>query len=196
MRKKLVDNKFELMEGFRHGLESSFTELFNQLYPSLSFYGLRITNDQEASEEIAEEAFLKVWNSRDLFYHYNHLKAYLYKVVKNSSLKWLKREKNIRANSVQITEDYESSDRHALDSLIQSEVFLEIESILGSLPSQSKKIAKLIFFEDKNIAQVAKELGLSISTVKTQKGRALAKLKKYLLHTFIFLSFWSNQMVI
>jgi RNA polymerase sigma-70 factor (ECF subfamily) len=189
MRKKTIYIEKEWMEGFRLGSEHSFSELFNQLYPALTLYSFRITKNQPASEDIAEESFLKVWNNRDSFQQYDHLKSWLYKVVKNSSLKWLKKEEKTLANNLQIIADYESSEKHALDALIQAEVFREIHTILGSLPSQSRKIAQMIFFEDKTIQEVSDELGLSASTVKTQKGRALAKLKKYLLYQLLLVLF-------
>ena len=65
-----------------------------------------------------------------------------------------------------------------LERIIEAEVFRELSHSFESLPGQRKKIIEMIFFEGRNTREVAAAMGLSPSTVKTQKSKAIAYLKK------------------
>ena len=162
------------------GKEKSFSEIFNQLYPALCLFAFRITRDQAVSEDIAEESFLKIWDRRQLFYQFTNLKSYLYTTVRNECFRYLKTNKEILSGKKEITSHCYAAQRSILEATIEAELFREINALLENLPTQSRKIMKMIFFEGKKTRQVAAELGLSPSTVKTQKTRALKKLKNNL----------------
>jgi RNA polymerase sigma-70 factor (family 1) len=179
MRKKEIQSEEEMMRGFRLGEEQSFSEVFKTLFPTLTYYAFRIINDQMAAEDIAEEAFIKVWDKRDSFYQFSVLKSYLYTVVRNSSFKWLKKNKKVQLTDIEETMQFSSPDKNRMESIIEVELFHEIHVFLERLPTQSKKIIKMIFLEGKKVREVADEMGLALSTVKNQKTNALNKLKKY-----------------
>src|SRR5450631_2461652 len=91
MRKQELQNESELMQGFRSGSEKCFEEVFNLYFHSLCFYSLKITKDQAAAEDITEESFVKIWQRKEMFTQINVLKSYLYKIVRNASLDWIKK---------------------------------------------------------------------------------------------------------
>ena len=51
---------------------------------------------------------------------------------------------------------------------------------LGRLPAGQRAVVVLRFFEDRTEAEAAQALGVSVSTVKTQTGRALDRLRDLL----------------
>ena len=181
MRKKEINSDFNLMEGFRLGHQKCFTEVFNLFYASLCHYSLKITQDQAVAEDIVEDSFIKIWERRDMFFEINVLKSYIYTTVRNASLNWIKKDRNIIFLSENIEQvvlfDADDSFKH----IIGSEVFNKLSKALEKLSPQSRQIIKMIFFEGKNTRTVAEELGISQSTVKTQKGRSLHKLKANLI---------------
>src|SRR4051812_23274512 len=67
-----------------------FTGYFRQYYASLCFYADRIIKDSEAAEDIVEEIFVKIWNKPRPFESEQHLKAFLYRSVKNACLDFIK----------------------------------------------------------------------------------------------------------
>ena len=179
MRKKDIRSENEIMESFRLGEEKSFSEVFKKLFPKLTYYAFRIIKDQLASEDIAEDAFIKIWDRRELFFQFDVLKSYMYTIVRNASLTWLKKNKKIQLHCIEDTIEISSPDKNRMEAIIEVEVFHEMHAFLERLPSQSKKIVKMIFLDGKKAREVADELGLSLSTVKNQKANALNKLKKY-----------------
>ncbi len=168
------------MEGFRLGHQKCFTEVFNLFYTSLCYYSFKVTQDQAAAEDIVEDSFIKIWERREIFFEINVLKSYLYTTVRNASLNWIKKNRNIISLSENIGQTVVFDEDYSFKHLVGSEVFSKLSKALENLSPQGKQIIKMIYFEGKNIRCVAEELGVSQSTVKTQKGRSLIKLKIFL----------------
>jgi RNA polymerase sigma-70 factor (family 1) len=178
----------QLMDNFRQGDEMSLTLLFHEFYPALCLFALRITDDQSAAEDIAEGAFLKIWERRDSFFHIKVLRSYLYTSVKNASINYrLQRQRRI-VHEGQNGIGIDISESTVEENIIRAETFREIYTALEKLPPQCRKIISMIFRDGKNSREVAEELNLAVGTVKTQKARGLTLLKRYLLtNKIIFL---------
>ena len=67
----------------------------------------------------------------------------------------------------------ETSESALIKRLVEFETHRLLFSQLHLLPPPSRKIYQMFYFEDKSLRQIARELGISINTVKTQKQRAL-----------------------
>jgi len=181
MRKNELDSKYSLMEGFRAGQHQNFTEIFKLLYAPLCYHALKITNEEAAAEDIVEDSFIKIWERREIFFEINVLKSYLYTTVKNECLNWIKKNSKKTFLSENLFQSDVPETPHIFEYTLASEVYNQLSGALEQLSPQGKQIIKMIFFESKNTRTVAEELGISESTVKTQKGRSLQKLKTRLL---------------
>ncbi|MGB8193831.1 MAG: sigma-70 family RNA polymerase sigma factor, partial [Chitinophagaceae bacterium] len=82
----------------------------------------------------------------------------------------------------------------ALSAIINAEVMTEINKEIGKLPRQCKRIFLLSYTEGFSNEQIAKLLGLSEHTVRNQKARAVALLRKRISKVKIFalISFFST----
>ena len=58
------------------------------------------------------------------------------------------------------------------------EILENLHRALQSLPPQCRKVLHKIYFENKHYAEVAKEMGISVNTVKTHVYLAIKTLKK------------------
>lgn len=168
------------MEGFRAGQHKCFTELFNLLYASLCYYSLKITRDQAAAEDIVEDSFIKIWERREIFFEIKVLKSYFYTTVRNASLNWTKKNCNIHPLAENIEQTLFSNQLDSFEHIAGAEVYAKLSMALEKLSPQGKQIIKMIFFEGKKTRVVSEELGISQSTVKTQKGRCILFLQKQL----------------
>jgi RNA polymerase sigma factor (sigma-70 family) len=180
MWKQQSDNDAMLMQGFREGKEQAFSELFGRLYAALVLYALRITGDQSVSEDIAEESFVKVWDRRAGFVHFNVVKSFLYTTVRNAGINWVKQQQRQGLALINIAGYLDPGTASPLEDLVAAETFRELYSALEFLPAQSGKIIRLIYLDGKKPGEVARELGISIAHVSTQKKRALLLLRKWL----------------
>lgn len=188
MKSGVIENEIELMQALRLGQEEVFQLLFNKLFASLCFYSLKITNDQVASEDIAEESLIKIWERRQTFFQYNVMKSYLYTTVKNSSINWSKQRKYQAGVRKQILYVSQDSEEQIITNIIKSEVIGQVKIFIKTMEPNTQNILHLIFFEGKKIREIALILGLSEGTVKVHKAKALSLLRKHILFfTTLFL---------
>jgi RNA polymerase sigma-70 factor (family 1) len=184
-----MNNAKQQMDDFRLGDELSLTLLFHEFYPALCLFSYRITGDQAAAEDIAEEAFLKIWERRKKFFHIKVFRSYLYSTAKNASINYRLQKQRHCAHENQIGSVIDIRESAIEENIIRAETFREIYSAVEKLPPQCQKIVSMIFKDGKNSREVAEELHLAIGTVKTQKARGLMLLRKYLLNSKLFLLF-------
>jgi RNA polymerase sigma-70 factor (family 1) len=177
MRKTENHTEQQLVEEFSKGNQKAFAKIFHQFYPALCFYAIGFTNDQAAAEDIVEEIFIIVWNKRESFDHYKVLRSFLYSSVRNACLNWIKQKARHAVHEKRIAQSTELTESSVLENIVRAEVFRDVSTAFEKLPPKCREIFSLIFFEGKNIRDVAAELKLSVNTVKAQKRRGLLLLR-------------------
>ena len=175
MRAPLSD-EHSLMEAFREGKEQAFEQLFRQWYPALCSFAARLTGNPDTGPDIAQEAFIKVWEKKSLFYSPQALSAYLYKTAKHDGLKWLEKNKRMQTH----VPANRSVERFALENMIKAETIRLLHAAMEQLPAQTRQIIKKMYVEGSTVKTVAAEMGLALSTVKTHQARALQKLRLWI----------------
>lgn len=166
---------------FQKGEETGFSWFFRQLYPSLTFYCFKITADKEVSEEIASQAFIKIWQRHQRFSDAHSIKAYLYRIVRNDALKYLDKEKRKASATKEVIYLYgHENEKDHFTSLVTAETSRQLLEAINALPAECSKIFKLLYVEGLSVHETAEALNLSPSTVKTQKKRGIEALRKSL----------------
>lgn len=186
MRIESLYNVNEHALSFQQGEEKGFDFFFRELFPSLCFFANRILNDRCEAEDIASSAFIKIWKKHSQFDNGRNIRSYLYQIVRNDCLKFLQQRSRTSAmqNEIKYLVNVNIDDNSEAD-IIRSEFFYELYNAFNNLPSECRRIFKMLYIEGKTVKEIAQELKLSLSTVKTQKARGLAVLKK----KFIYSSF-------
>ena len=175
--------KEKLLHRIKSGDTKAFEVLFQQLYPSMCVIARDYVKDDAVAEDLAQEAIIKLWNVRDQYDNISSIKSFLYVMVKNLSLNYLKRNK-LGANYI----DSLDKDNYLNfnNQIIEEETYRIIHQAVNSLPKQSSKV---IFLSLKGLQnqEISERLGVSVNTVKTLKYNALKTLKKTLKDYFYFL---------
>ena len=73
-------------EAIKNGDIKAFELLFREFYPSMCVIAMRFVANQDAAEDIAQEAFIKLWEKRTAYEDIPSLKTFLYVSVKNLCL--------------------------------------------------------------------------------------------------------------
>ena len=180
MRKKENYSENELLERFRKGQRAAFAEVFDLLYASVCYYSLKIIRDQATAEDIAEDSFFKIWEKRTLFVDLRQLKSYLYITARNASLDWLNSSRQIQPITDSTESNLSTVENTAFNNMVGAEILHQLSAAMQKLPPQGRQVITMLFLEGKKTKEVAAELGVSQSTVKTQKGRSLVKLRKHI----------------
>ena len=79
-----TDDKY-LFEQIKRGDTKAFEMTFRRFPPRLEAFACRYTNDSIEAEDIVQEAFLKLWERRELLENIS-LSAFLFMLVRNDCL--------------------------------------------------------------------------------------------------------------
>lgn len=138
---------------------------------------MQYLKDDESAKDIVQEAFVTFWNIREqVAADEQSINSFLYSSVRNACLNKLRRLK--LENGFLNKQDADpAEDAIGLNSIIRSEVMAELNKIITTLPKNCQLIFRMGYLEGLKNPQIARELGVSINTVKTQKKRGLQLVK-------------------
>jgi RNA polymerase sigma-70 factor (family 1) len=172
------DNIQDYVQAFQRGEEAGFTYFFNSLYEALTYYAFRIVDDRHTAEEIAGDAFIKLWKRHTLFDNSRAIKSWLYTTVRHDCLHYLKQEQKTLTQQEHLAKDQKNiHESFVLHEMIRAEVLREIYKNIESLPGACRNIFRMLYIQGKTVREIADELQLSISTIKNHKARGIALLR-------------------
>ena len=172
MRRKLTDK--QLVEKTLEGNVNAFGILVNRyrgLVHGLTFH--IISNFQDA-EDIAQEAFIKAYESLSTLKDKAKFGSWLRIITLNLCKMWLRRsllELPLPSEFDLVKEDISPSDE------LQEIVF----SALSALPSKNQVVIALFYLDDLSYKEIGDFLGLPVSTVQSRLQRARQQLKEEVL---------------
>ncbi|MGE6397373.1 RNA polymerase sigma factor [Chryseobacterium scophthalmum] len=170
-----------LLSQFQSGDRFAFDRIFTMHHSSLVFFANRLLLNigMEISKEIVLDVFLKLNERREAFQTLSNIKAFLYISVKNSCIKVIEKEKVLQKRFDLYTKNFNEFEKNVLDSIVQTEVYTELYHAIDLLPEQYRVIMSRIVGGD-TPKEISEELGIPVSTINTQKSRAISLLRKSL----------------
>jgi RNA polymerase sigma-70 factor (ECF subfamily) len=181
----------ELVKGVTARDESCFEELVERYGSKVLNLALRITRNQEDSEEILQDVFITVFSKVGSFEHKSQFSSWLYRVTMNAS--FMKIRARNRRRSVSL-EDIEPStlnnwvgnrtEMFDVDFMSSKhEIRDAIEAAVDKLPEDYRAIFILRDIDGLSNESVSKILQLSVPAVKSRLHRSRLimrqQLKKY-----------------
>jgi len=162
------------------GDENAFGQLFKTYYNQLGGFIFRITESEPLTQEIVQDVFLKIWINRGSLAELYCFKAYLLVVARNHAfncLKQIAREKNRKKEWVNTVLHHASNNVEDTTTLDTGNL---IDEAVELLPPRQKKVYTLSRRNGMKQEEIARELNISLETVKKHMVLALRFLKNYL----------------
>jgi len=175
------------IKDLKKGDEKAFTWIFETYCHGLCIHAEKFVECKETAKDIVQDLFTKLWENREKTDITTSLKAYLYKGVYNNCLSHLT-HLTIERNYIEYTLTLSDSDEwlqtnnsdDPLNILILKEKEHKRENAIETLPARCKEVL-LLWEEEFTYKEIAKQLGVSINTVRTQITIAKTKLKDLLI---------------
>ena len=166
----------------------AFKEIFYKFHGRLVLFANKFTGDMQVSQDLVQDAFLKLWEKSESLSSVESPKAYLFTAVRNNCYNHL-RHMNIKKATddllVHKINDLENSlyfdPDDPLKSLLETEITDKIEEIIGLMPEKCRQVYRLSRQEYKKNSQIAEEMGISVKMVEKYVSKALLLLRKGLL---------------
>jgi len=168
----------------KENFDSIYVNNFSRLFLFAKEY---VLFDEEA-ENIVQDIFLMLWEKRDALRVDVSLTAYLFTLVKNKCIDFLRHRMVEQMYSENIQHEYSEElnvKLFALESFdhnFSSEEDIEIllRNAIDKLPERCRLIFIKSRIEGKKYKEIAEELNLSVNTVEGQISIALKKLREEL----------------
>lgn len=140
---------------------------YKEKYYRLAYSYVKNTDD---ALDIVQESIYKAITSLDKIQNPEYIKTWFYRIVINTSLDFLRKQKKIVIADAGTLEFYSPG---ANDNYKD----LDLQKALDNLPPNYRSIIVLRYFEDLKIEEIADILELNVNTVKTRLYSALKKLR-------------------
>jgi RNA polymerase sigma factor (sigma-70 family) len=168
----------ELVFSLKQKDEAAFSYLYDNYAAALNGVVYAMVNDFSLSEDILQEAFLKIWNNIDA---YDETKGKLYtwmrRITHNLTLDTLK------SNQHKYQTKVVSDERVITNVSVNNNVFTKLDSQdfkqkLETLDKKQRLIIDMSYFQGYTQEEIAKELEMPVGTVKTKIRSAIIELRK------------------
>jgi RNA polymerase sigma-70 factor (ECF subfamily) len=184
-----LERDAELMLQVRNGDQASFELLLGRHRGPVIHFLYRMVQNQSVAEELAQEAFLRVYRSRETYEPTAKFTTWLFRIATHLALNWIRDGRN---EKLQQSLDQEMSDgatRQVADrgktveeELVYQARLREVRQAIETLPSKQRAAVMMHKYEELEYSEIANVLSCSESAVKSLLFRAYESLRSRLAH--------------
>jgi RNA polymerase sigma-70 factor, ECF subfamily len=176
-----------MLNGIKAGDQKAFGYVVRLYFNTLLLYARSIVYDTETAREIVQDVFMKIWTSREVLAISSSLQSYLYRMVHNLCLDHIrKKQQKFKLSIVNYHDDFHMMEEvfsvedscNFFDHYLTEQSEQLLRKGIEELPGQCRDIFILCRYRCLSYQEVAEQLGVSLSTVKTQMARAMTKLRE------------------
>jgi RNA polymerase sigma-70 factor, ECF subfamily len=138
---------------------------------------LRYTNNTDEAADILQDAFIKIYEKRNLFNPDLSLGAWIKRIVINESINHYRVNKRFTFVEDDAFFDEEEAPIEIVESVNVKEVLL---NVLNDLPEGYRTVFNMYVFDNLKHQEIADYLGVSINTSKTQLAKARKMIQRKL----------------
>jgi RNA polymerase sigma-70 factor (ECF subfamily) len=165
----------------KRGDAKAFDHLFGNFSKRLYYFALGYLKSREEAEEVVQEVFFKIWQTRDSLKPELSFKAYLFKIAYHRVVEVFEkvaREQVYRHEVVSASLDFDND----LDIRTDYNSLLEfVDLIVGHLPPRQKEIFNKRRKEGLSVLETAEFFHIAPKTVENHLNEALKTIKKGLM---------------
>ena len=168
------------------GNERAFRQLIERHQNAVIGTVARMLNDAHEAEDIAQQVFIRLWNSAPKWRHDAKFTTYLYTIMRNLVFNESRRRSRKKEISLEEQQENHPAAMRADGGLSpdegmeKRELHRSIDAAIAALPEQQRLAVVLRTFEGFDYEDIAKALDTSVSSVKSLLFRARGVLREAL----------------
>lgn len=171
----------------RRGSQEAYGRIVSACQNTVTAIALAITHDVQASEDIAQEAFLRAWQRLDRLKNSTSFLPWLRQITRNLARDYLRTQhhKPLSGEAAEIAIGIAADPSPAPEEhLLRTEEEMAAADIISALPEDSRETLLLYYREGQSSQQVADLLGLSDAAVRKRLSRARGLVREEMLRRF------------
>lgn len=174
----------ELIDRIKKSDQEAFKTAFDVCYDSVFKNIFYKTQDYDVSRDIAQETFIKCWDSRSKIDGTKSFYFWLITIASNLTTNYFKREQMRTKHHEVILKEKDAMYESPNEQLEVDQLQKRIDEIVSKyLPQKCQTIFIMSRYEGKNNTEIAEELSISKKTVENQLYEGLKLIRKKLKKT-------------
>lgn len=157
--------------------EQLFKALFDAYYTSLCNYAFAIVHEKQAAEDVVQQLFLELWESKK-YQKLEQPERFFLRSTKFKCIDFLRKSEKHQFSDTQEAAD--KADTHVIGELQEEDVLPFLHFLADRLPPKTKEVFLLSRQKGYSYKEIAQHLGISVKTVENQMSRALKKMRELL----------------
>lgn len=174
----------ELMVQAKQGNDEAFAALFAKYRRPIVSFCRRMLKEQGRAEEAAQETFTRIYRAKERYEPTTEFRHFIFRVASNTCLNILRKgDRLVREEEGEIsaTERIEDTQTATPDEVLAADrLQKDIHAALAELSPTQRTAFVLLRFQDMSYDEIAREMDLSVSAVKSHLNRARTELLKLL----------------
>ena len=185
-----------LVDLYALGNNSAFDVLLNRYKKNIHSYIFYIVRNQDLTEDIFQETFLKVIMTikQGRYTDNGKFKAWITRIAHNLIIDNFRQERNENTISndeveVDLLNDMKLCDSNIEDDMVQSQVFSDIKNLVKHLPDNQREVLEMRYYQEMSFKEIADITGVSINTALGRMRYAILNMRRMADENHIELSF-------
>ncbi len=184
------DSDAELMLRAKEGDGAAFEALVARFRRPLVGFLFRMVHDQAIAEELAQEAFLRVYRSRHTYAARAKFSTWLYRIAANLAINHARDSRQERAKTAASLDEENQQTGLAMDvadpspgaeqAIVKRERLVAIRRHIDALPERQRLAVVMHKYQELDYREIAEVLALSESATKSLLFRAYETLREKL----------------
>lgn len=169
----------ELLTRLKNGDMLAFDQIYGLYSHKLFSFVFKILKNEAEVDDIVQEVFVKIWESRSKLEDYKLLNSYIFTIAYNNSIDLIRK----RISNNKYLEHLKNSASINLTPTIISQIEFnelnnQVEKLIANLPDRQKQVYLLHKEEGLTYPEIAEQLGISKNTVENHMVKALKYLRQ------------------
>ena len=169
----------ELLTRLKNGDILAFDQVYELYSHKLFSFVFKILKNEMEVDDIVQEVFVKIWESRNKLEDYKLLNSYIFTIAYNNSIDLIRKR---IINNKYVEHLKNSATINFAPSIISqiefNELNIHVGKLIANLPDRQKQVYLLHREEGFTYTEIAKKLRISKNTVENHMVKALKYLRQ------------------
>lgn len=174
----------DLLTRLKKGDIQAFDQVYELYFHKLFSFVLKIVKSEADADDIVQEVFVKIWESRHKLDDYQLLNSFIFTIAYNGSIDILRKRisnhkyvEHLKKSSIGIAE--------SVNEVEYKEFLYHVEKLISNLPERQKQVYLLHKEQGLTYPEIADRLSISKNTVENHMGKALSSLRQKVSHALL-----------
>lgn len=163
----------------------NFVQLYHDYTPRVTRFFLRKGVPEDRAEELTQEVFIRVYGGMERFRHESRVGTWIFTIARNLWLNEIRARTTDKRQGTEVPVDDQIEGVRSERTNPEDEILLQerrriLHRALAQLPDRMRRTVELRLERDFKYREIARIMGVSVQTIKSQLFQARSRLRQIL----------------